>query len=422
MINSYDYSIMRFLADPIYGYRDIVHAQKKTEISSRAEDFESLCKISNTIEGINDPYEAARVSVKLSKKYPLSNNMNIVNANFLEEDTFDKNPAKLIENEIAVNIEKPYDGDIACCTPSCNNFSINRSHSIQKSKILSTIVDKKYSVYQTKNMPFEGGKFLKKVGWKNASTFPGFCESCEHLMFKDSEKSNPSLDRDTLGKLIWRAICFTRYRRAVEIKNRALVVSKPDSYLVGNEFDNFMVPFSSALILKNRIATFKNLDKWISEFESANFGKKSKYEFLLLELDFAPFVGAGVAPIHYDFTGKMIQSAGRFNTPIQHFTFTSFISNNKSYFVFCWKKSDFICKKFMNQLMGTDLNLLSSFIPQIIIGNSDTVYVSPDWWDNKSNSVDKHILLHSFLMQFSYMVFPWWGPVKGIRINKFFHV
>jgi nitrate reductase alpha subunit len=76
----------------------------------------------------------------------------------------------------------------------------------------------------------------------------------------------------------------------------------------------------------------------------------------------------------------------------------------------------------MEQIKKNDLQLTSAFLPQLVIANSDTIYMSPTWWYEKADELDKHIVLHSFLMPFAQMVSPWWGPIKGVNIIRAFRL
>jgi hypothetical protein len=241
------------------------------------------------------------------------------------------------------------------------------------------------------------------------------------VLTSDKQKDAP-IDRDTIGKLLWRAMCFTRYRRAIEIQERAKLVSQPGAYDIATALGQPIIPLNSALIMKTRISAFRSLDRAVGSFEKGRFGIAKRFKYLVMELENAPFVGAGAFPIHYDLGRNLLTSPKKFATSDNYMSFTSLCSRGKQYVVFGYDQSHQSSARLIGQLFKQDLQLISAFLPQLIIANSDTVYLSPTWWEAEADDVDKHIVLHSFFMNFAQMVFPWWGPIKGVNVVNAFHL
>lgn len=416
--------VNEFLSDPMFGYRDSL--KRPVSIERYAEDFLPLCDVANKIEAIANPYEAARVAVRIADRYlkkgQLHPEMGVFGTDSYDDGVVGHHKVRGLERTVANALEKPRNFTFTCCTPRCENAAIKKSHVIQRNKILSTIVDKSNAVFQTKVHPDEDLEFLHKVGWKNASTFPGFCASCESTQFYEAEQKNAAVNRETVSKLIWRAICFTRYRRAIELQERAKIVSEPKAYDVAKNLEEPLIPVSSALIMKTRIAAFRTLDRWIESFERGHCGLAERFKYLVLELEYAPFVGAGAIPVHFDISRNLLSSPRKFSSSDNYMSFTSLCSGEKQYVVFGYDKSHRISRKLIEQLRRLDPHLISAYLPQLVFANSDTVYLSPTWWETEADEVDKHIVLHSFFMNFAQMVFPWWGPLKGVNVVNVFQL
>ncbi len=408
----------------MFGYRD--GHKRPAPVEQYTKDYFPLCDIANKIEAIRDPYEAARIAVQLAEKYfkngQLHPEMSVISTDSYDEGLVGHHKVRELERTVANSLDKPPNFKITCCTPKCSNPAIKRSHVVQRNKILSTIVDEDNKVLQTKIHPDEDVEFVRKIGWKDASTFPGFCENCENIQFSRAEYKNAPINRDTVGKLLWRAMCFTRYRRAVELQKRAKIVSEPNAHNTAQALEQPLIPFSSALIMKTRISAFRSLDRWIGSFEKGRYGLTKRFNFMVLELENAPFVGAGAIPVHYDLDRKMLSSPRKFINSGSYMSFTSLCSGGKQYVVFGYDNSHKSSVHLIEQLSKLDLCLISAFLPQLIIANSDTVYLSPTWWETKADEVDKHIVMHSFLMSFAQMVFPWWGPIKGVNVVNIFRL
>lgn len=408
----------------MYGYRDGL--KRPAPMEAILNDYSPLCDIANKIENISDPYSAARVAVRLAERYlkkaQLHPEMSILSTDNYGDETIGHYRVRELERAVANALERPPKMNIICCTPGCTATAIKRSHVVQRNKILSTIVDEDNTVLQTKIHPDEDTEFVRKIGWKEASTFPGFCTNCESTQFSSAEHKDAPIDRDTVGKLLWRAMCFTRYRRAIEIQERAKIVSKSEAYDTAKALGQPIVPLNSALIMKTRISAFRSLDRSIGSFEKGGFGIAKRFKYLVLELENAPLVGAGAIPIHYDIGRNLLTSPRKFSASDNYMSFTSLCSGGKQYVVFGYDKSHQSSAILIGQLFKQDLQLTSAFLPQLIIANSDTVYLSPTWWENEADDVDKHIVLHSFFMNFAQMVFPWWGPIKGINVVNAFQL
>lgn len=408
----------------MFGYRNDI--KRPAPVEQYINDYYPLCDIANKIEVIHDPYEAARTAVRLAEKYlkagQLHPEMSVFSPDSYDDGVVGHHKFRDLERTVATALDRSPNFKITCCTPNCNNPAIKRSHVVQRSKILSTIVDEDNTVLQTRIHPDDNFYFVRRIGWKDASTFPGFCKSCESTQFSKAEHKDAPINRETVGKLLWRAMCFTRYRRAIEIQERGKIVSTPNAYDSAKALGQPIMPFSSALIMKTRISAFRSLDKWIGSFEKGRCGLAERFKYLVLELENAPFVGAGAIPVHYDLDRKQLTSPRKFATSNNFMSFTSLCSGGKQYVVFGYDKSHKSSAHLIEQLDKLDLHLISAFLPQLVIANSDTVYLSPSWWETKADEVDKHIILHSFIMNFAQMIFPWWGPIKGVDVVNTFRL
>lgn len=410
--------LAEFLSDMMYGYRDDTLRQVSPE--AYLQDFEYLCDISNKVNHDNDVYTAARRAAKLAqnhyKKGSLSSLMGVMSSSIYKSGTVGSHQFRELERKVANYINKAPYRNVPCSSPECGNFAIARSHTIQRQKVLETIVDASNSVYQTKQHPDNHSDLLHKVGWKEASTFPGYCEACEVHNFRDVESSSAMLTRKTASLLIWRAACLTRYRRAVEVKERARIVSDTKAYEIARELDDMNIPIGSAMILKTRISAFLSIDGWLQVFQKSDIGQHKRFRYFAVELEGAPFVVAGAAPVYFDFQGKMLSSPRKFESSAAVLCFASFVVNGKPFIVFGYDNTERKARKFVEQMRDQSHEMLAAYLPQIVLANCDTVYFSPKWWDNNANELDRHIVFHSVFMGFSRMLFPWWGNIRGLKV------
>lgn len=414
----YSTHIAEFLSDISYGYRDDTLREVSLEIY--LQDYEYLCDISNKVKPDDDLYTAARSATRLAHKYQkkgfLSSSMGAMSSSTYKSGTVGSHQFRALERRVSNYIDKaPYRG-VPCSSPGCGNVAVARSHTIQRQKILETIVDSINSVYQTKQHPDNHIDLLHRVGWKDASTFPGFCEACEVNKFRDVESSSATLTRETASLLIWRAVCLTRFRRAVEVKERAGIVSDTKAYEISRELDDPSVPLGSAMILKTRLSAFKSIDDWLQRFQRGDIGQHKRFRYFSVALEGAPFVVAGAAPVYFDFDRKVLASPRKFESTAPVLSFASFVVDERPSIVFGYDSAEHAACRFVDQMRRQSYEMLAAYLPQIVLANCDTVYFSPTWWDDNATELDRHIVFHSVFMGFSRMLFPWWGGLGGLKV------
>ncbi len=402
----------------MYGYRDDTLREVPLEVY--LQDFTYLCDISNKVNYNDELYVSSRKASKAASKYCanglISSSMGVMASSIYKDETVRSHQFRELERRVSNSLEKSPYKNVPCNSPGCRNFAIPRSHTIQRQRILSTIVDASNSVYQTKQHPDNSVDLLHKVGWKEASTFPGFCEACEVEKFHEAESPNVTLTRKIAATLLWRAACFTRYRRAVEVRERARIVSEKRAYEIARQLEELNIPIASAMILKTRLSAFKVIDDWLQAFQRCGMGLHKRFRYFAIELADIPFVGAGAAPVYFDFNGKVLSSPRRFESNADVLCFSSFVADGKSFIVFGYDGARPHVCEFVKQMRSQSHEILAMFLPQIILANCDTVYFSPDWWDYKASELDKHIVFHSVFMDFSRMLFPWWGGIRGLKV------
>lgn len=410
-----DQYLHEFMSDSRFGYgHDSV---SQFPVSEAMADYDKICMIANTIEEIEDPYEASRLALTLTKRVKLNNFMKVIFSRSIKEETLADNRYKQIENRVILGVERTNGLDLKCCTPKCTNMAIKKSHSLQKKGVLEAISNKDNRVYQTKITAFSGDEFMQEVGWNNASTFPGFCSECEQRIFSKAERRDAPLNRENLEVLIWRALCYTRFRRAQELQMRGHIVSKTDAYELSAELDDNLVIASSALLFKNRIHSFRMLESWVSSFQNSLGSGKGHHIYAALRVPNLPFVGAGIIPIYYNFDRNRVQPSDRFDLDPQVLAYTTCVINGDTHLIMCAQKRHLKSVRFLMDMVKMDKYLLSAFIPQIIMGSSDTVYFSIDYWDNQASALDKQIVKHAYFMNYSQMVFPAWGAMSGVNVE-----
>lgn len=384
-------------------------------------DFKPLMGVANQIEDILDPYEAANEAVRLAKQNRIGRHLAELQDDIQERTVKDKRFLGL-EQKIAISVEKPAPVDLPCCKPDCPEFAIKNSHSLQKNGILASLADENGRILQTKITPFSSSGGMKDLGVRYASVFPGYCKACEQSIFSRAEILNAEVDKENTALLLWRALCYIRYRRAQEVKARGMMVSKPEMYAISSENEDPFTAFATAFNLKTSIYSYKMSDKWVSILDDQVWSSASELSIASIELKKLPFAGCGAIPIPIDFDRITHPNVGNFHSTLPSLVFTTVLKEGRPHIILACRRGDRWSRNFLKRLMRMDCELLAAYIPQIILGGSDTVFLSKRYWDHESTERDRCILKHSQFMASPQMVFPFWGAPDGVSVQRAFWV
>lgn len=116
-----------------------------------------------------------------------------------EKDNLILKFTNLIENR------KVWSKSKKCIFIGCDNPSIQRSHTIQKSASIQIISENNHTFKPFYNHKTESLS-IQKIGNNDASTFPGFCSNHENL-FKDYELKKDLSDAQDFMLQVYRTIC-----------------------------------------------------------------------------------------------------------------------------------------------------------------------------------------------------------------------
>ncbi|MBY6141841.1 hypothetical protein KUV26_20590 [Leisingera daeponensis] len=397
-----------------YGHIDInVRADRKDLF----RDFKPLMGLSNEVEDILDPYKAASEAAKLARRYKIGRHLAELQADVQERTLKDKRFLGL-EQKIAISVEKPAPVDLPCCTPDCHGVAVRNSHALQKNGILATLADENGRILQTKITPFSSSGGMKELGARYASVFPGYCKDCEQSVFHRAELRNAEVNMENVALLLWRALCFIRYRRAQEVKARAMMVSKPEMYNISKENEDPFTAFASAFNLKTSIHSYKMSERWVNSLGNQVWGPKNELAIASIEFKKLPFAGCGVIPIPVDFDRNTHPSVGNFHSILPSLVFTTMHQEGRPHIILACRRADRWSQIFLKRILRMDSHLLAAYIPQILLGGSDTIFLSKHYWDHETTERDRCILLHSQLMKFPQMVFPFWGAPDGVSVLR----
>lgn len=268
----------------------------------------------------------------------------------------------------------------ACMHDECAGGTIN-AHTVSRSASLG-LIQRESHVYSY-NLSLEGIKkhggplVPQKTGWKQASTFPGFCGHHDKQLFEPLE------DKPFIGS---KEQCFLIAYRALAKELHAKSNSAKQSDL------RIAYAGSSPSKRANAIALNKGVELGLRDTKR----HKSRYDRVLISKDWNKVKGLliafdGVFPVQctgglfpdVDILGLPVQQIDWRNTTPDTINMASFAAEGVSYFLLCWLlDSDRSCARFAEAFKFVQRERLPVVICSFILQRTENCHFSPDWYDN----------------------------------------
>lgn len=210
------------------------------------------------------------------------------------------------------------EGSHFCLHPSASaetcSPKVIGSHTVQRNGGLSAIVEDNHVLSTKKgllNLERNDGDIVPaRIGLKDASTFPGFCNKHDTSMFLPAEGQHATLNKETAFLLSFRALAYEYVMKQYNIASHDV---KRDNLDRGVSFAQQVAVQSwiDGLAEGTRMA-LDDIGRWKAKYDSAYVNQDySGYRAYFVEFDSVlPFVGAGAFMPEFDFLGNTLQSLG----------------------------------------------------------------------------------------------------------------
>ncbi len=268
----------------------------------------------------------------------------------------------------------------ASMTASCAGGTIN-AHTVSRSGSLGAIA-RKFHVYSYKlsieGLNKSGGKILPTlVGWREASTFPGFCSTHDKALFAPLEDESFTGSAQQIFLLAYRIVArelYTKLSSSQQSDFRNTLANSNDT------LSGFMSDFNLGVALGLRDAE-RHKDRYDKVLENNDWG--SVRAILFQTNAVYPIQCAGGFFPEKDIRGRTIQDFGVGKKAPDVMTLASFVADGRSYISFCWlKDSDASCNAYITALLELPQSELASVLGAILLQVSENCHFSPDWYDN----------------------------------------
>jgi hypothetical protein len=283
-----------------------------------------------------------------------------------------------------------------CLHPSaaagvCN--AIVGAHSIQRSRILQQIVDreKRVSTFSPIRVDDRGRIRVKRVGWREASTFTGFCGKHDASTFGPIENAQFSGTKQQCFLLGYRALCHEIFQKTGALKaspevRRLVDRGVPPSVQRERQelFANLAAAQGKGLSDSRKLKTVMDKDLLAGSYED--------WSSAIVEFDGNLCISCtGVMNPDYDLEGHRLQVLHDDEHVLESLMFGMAATDAGGAAVFTWLKKDPAPEAFIKSLLQKKEDLLPSILVQFMFTFIENTFFSARWWDSLSETHQDHL-------------------------------
>lgn len=277
-----------------------------------------------------------------------------------------------------------------CLFPDKSNCSTNivQAHSIQRNKILNKVAENGIVIsYNALKTLFTNN--LEEIGIKSASTFYGFCNYHDSLLFSSIENYNYTQTDEQNFLHAYRA-CAREYAMKYEAFNlsKKLIQKRPDLY-------DFLIEVLKA-DNQASLDLVDILDKFHLELQKLD----NSGDFNIITANISRFPYESLIAVNsmfyilYDFKGNIINDLSDTSTTPSP-TFLSVFPQNGETFVLlsCFTNELAKFQNIYSQLANLNQESLEKFYSNLIITHCENFFLSPNKWNSQTLAKQKEFVL-----------------------------
>jgi len=297
------------------------------------------------------------------------------------------------------------------------------AHSIQRSRILQKLTSSSNHVRTFHPIDFgsDGRPVARRVGWRDASTFTGFCSKHDGATFKPLEEAEFVGSAEQCFLLAYRAVCHEVYQKTGSMRSSSRLRDLLDRGFSREEQRGFQ----KILAAQNEYVT-----KGLEDFQRL----KTTMDAQLLSGDYSAWnriivrfrgelcvASIGAVSPNKDMHGEMLQYLHEITAQMEEMPFGIVATKEGGAAIFTWLKQDLAPRKFVDSLLEFEQKKIPSLLVQFIFAYIENTYFSDKWWNSLSIANREQIerlaaIADPYDMEFEYLPYTTFVPweVSGI--------
>ena len=331
---------------------------------------------------------------------------------------------KQLDNQYRRPFERKFCLHPAASKANCGD-KIVAAHTIQRAGAISKIIDATNHVY-TFYPPERDSKHQLKLhsrGWREASTFMGFCNTHDAGLFADLETLPFIGDERQCFLVGYRALCHEVYQKiAVNAANPILREHldkgrpKEEQEEIQDLLSMFALGTQKGDEEINAIKRIYDVPVQTNDFSNLNSA--------VISFDGDVSVAStGVVGPDFDTQGNQLQDIGDMTKDVEGLMFGVVSTATGGAVVFSWPSDFKSCNRFIESLVGESPEEIPTLLIEFMFGYVENTYFSKAWWDSLDKSKQDRIttlantsIPYGTFLNYSRLKFVNW-KITGITTN-----
>jgi hypothetical protein len=301
------------------------------------------------------------------------------------------------------------------------------AHTIQRAGAISRIIDASNHVltFYPPEREADGRFKLHSRGWRDASTFMGFCNTHDAELFLDLETRPFVGDEKQCFLIGYRALSHEVYQKSAASAAHPILSANMDKGRAKEEQEQ----------IQRGISVYaQGVQKGDEEINAI----KKRYDTALTRDDLSDInsvvisfdgdisvASTGVVGPDFDIHGNRLQNLDDLSKDIEGLMFGVVSTVTGGAFVFSWPSDFKICTQFVESLLSESQTDMPSLLIEFMFGYVENTYFSKAWWDSLDKTKQTRISMlantpvqYGHYINYSRMNFVNWritGTAKNIK-------
>jgi len=266
-------------------------------------------------------------------------------------------------------------------SPTTCNGRVIDSHTIQRQGPLERIIDETGHVMHFEPNSTDSEFVASKIGWRNASVFPGYCASHDSSLFSPLEKGPFTGEHRQCVLQAFRNVCNELYRKQALIESLEFQRNIIDRGRKRDEQINLQLSYTRNI--EGQKKSLEEMRRLWTKFESALIQNKfetfvNKCYFFRGELN---IVSSSVFQCEFDFDGKKLIDMWDLSQDAEMLSHSIMSTNEGGAIVFVWLKSEITPEIVVSSFDNLPDDEKGDIFVQYCFLNCENTYFAERWWE-----------------------------------------
>ena len=264
----------------------------------------------------------------------------------------------------------------------CNSKVID-AHSIQRKGALSKLVNRSNHVCHLELLPENYDSVVVEIGWRKASTFPGYCSKHDTSLFYKLETSQFSGTHEQCVIQSFRNVCNELYKKRALIESFEKQRMLKDRGRCLDEQINMQLSITRGIEAQSKSVN-ELLFLW-NKFEEAIM--HDKYDLFMSRSFFFKgdlfLTSASALHVEFDFSGNRLVNLWDLREKAEILIHSVMSTDQGGAIVFCWLKEHKTPEQVVSSFEAyADEDKGDVFVQYCFLGCENTFF-SQTWWDQR---------------------------------------